>query len=126
MPKRKTSQRQAIRQVFEDAKRPLSVAEVLEAAQLAVDSIGPATIYRGVNALLEDGFLVAVHLPEAPARYELADLAHHHHFHCGGCGKVFDVEGCPGDMADLCPSGFELTGHEVILYGRCDTCVRKA
>lgn len=126
MAQRKTSQREAIRQVFEAVKRPLSVSEVLELAQEKIDSIGTATVYRAVNALVEDGFLVTVHLPEEPARFELADLEHHHHFHCAGCGKVFDVAGCPGAMKDLCPPGFELTGHEVILYGRCDQCVSAA
>jgi len=123
MSQRKTSQRQAIRQVFEAAKRPLSVPEALKLAQEKIESIGSATIYRAVKSLVEDGFLVAVHLPDESARYELADLAHHHHFHCASCGKVFDVAGCPGAMGDLCPPGFELTGHEVILYGRCDQCV---
>lgn len=122
MAQRKTSQRQAIRQVFAEAGRPLTVAEAHELAQQAVESLGSATVYRAVNALVDDDYLVAVQVPGEPDRYELAGLKHHHHFHCSACGKVFDVDGCPGAMDNLCPPGFELTSHEVMLYGRCDAC----
>lgn len=115
-----------MQQAFEDAGRPLSVAEVYELAQNEVASIGTATVYRAVNAMVEEGGLVAVQIPGEPDRYELAGLAHHHHFHCTGCGKVFDVEGCPGAMKNLCPPGFKLTGHEVMLYGHCDECASAA
>ncbi|MEM9414422.1 MAG: transcriptional repressor [Planctomycetota bacterium] len=126
MAQRKTSQRQAVQAVFESAGRPLTVAEAHESAQQSVESIGTATVYRAINALVDEGFLVPVQVPGEPDRYELAGLAHHHHFHCTGCGKVFDVEGCPGAMKNLCPPGFELTGHEVMLYGRCGECASAA
>ncbi len=121
--KRKTSQRQAIRDVLADAGRPLSVAEVQDAAAATVPGLGSATVYRAVNDLLADGFLKAVELPGQPARYERADLGHHHHFHCESCGKAFDVQGCPGKMSQLAPEGFEVRAHEIILYGRCPACV---
>ncbi|NBC11679.1 MAG: transcriptional repressor [Planctomycetes bacterium] len=120
---RKTSQRQAIRNAFADAGRPLSVPEALDEAQREVPGMGPATVYRAVNALVDDGFLKAVELPGEPARYELAELGHHHHFHCKACGKVFDVQGCPGKLGQLAPPGFEVASHEIILYGRCAQCV---
>ena len=50
-----------------------------------------------LHAFLEEGSVVAVPIPGEPPRYESRDAAsrHHHHFHCGGCGRVFDVPGCP-------------------------------
>ncbi len=120
--RRNTSQRQAIRAAFEDAGRPLSIPEALDKAQREVPGMGPATVYRAVNDLVEDGFLKTVELPGQPARYELAGLDHHHHFHCRSCGKVFDVAGCPGKLSSLAPPGFEVNAHEIILYGRCADC----
>ncbi len=120
---RKTRQRQAIRAAFEAAGRPLSIAEALDEAQRKVPGMGPATVYRAVNALVEDGYLKAVELPSEPARYELAELGHHHHFHCRSCSRVFDVPGCPGKLGQLAPPGFEVASHEIILYGRCTECV---
>jgi len=119
---RKTNQRQAIREVFSDAGRPLSVPEAHEAAQHAAPGLGSATVYRAVNDMVADGFLTAVELPGEPARYELADLDHHHHFHCQRCGKVYDVPGCLGQVGRLAPPRFVVTGHEIILYGVCADC----
>ncbi len=124
--KRKTNQRQAIRDALAEAGRPLSIPEVHMAAQEAVPGLGSATVYRAVNDFVAEGFLKPVELPGEPARYELADLDHHHHFHCEACGKAFDVEGCPGKLTDLAPEGFEVKSHEIILYGRCADCASGA
>jgi Fur family ferric uptake transcriptional regulator len=120
---RKTRQRDAIRQVFEDTARPLGPAEVLEAGREHVRGLGIATVYRTINALVDTGWLVPVELPGEPPRYERAGTAHHHHFRCTQCGRVFEIHGCPGDFAPLTPPGFALEGHDVVLYGRCDRCV---
>jgi Fur family ferric uptake transcriptional regulator len=83
-----------------------------------------ATVYRSVKSLVESGEVVAVELPGEPARYEAAGKHHHHHFHCRTCKKVYEVEGCPGELDALVPKGFELESHELVLYGRCLACNR--
>ncbi len=123
---RNTKQRQAIREVFEAAGRPLSAAETVGLARRKQKALGTATVYRAINALVEDGWLVPVELPAEPARYEVAGLRHHHHFYCRSCRKVYDIEGCPSDFISFTPTGFELEAHEVILYGRCDKCTHAA
>ena len=82
-------------------------------------------MYRHIKLLLADGTLLAVDIPGEPARYELAGKAHHHHFHCTACDRVFDMEGCVGKIADLAPPGFSVDRHEVILYGTCAACQKK-
>lgn len=119
---RKTSQRQAIREAFEREKRPLAPNEVLAVAQEDVPKLGIATVYRTLKSLVDEGWLSPVELPGEPARYELAGLDHHHHFHCMGCGRVFDVPGCAKAVHDLLPKGYTLERHEIVLYGRCDAC----
>lgn len=119
---RRTRQRDAVRRVLGAARRPLGAAEVHEAAQGEAPGIGVATVYRTLKGMLDAGELVTVTLPGDTPRYEFAALGHHHHFHCRGCGRVFEVEGCPGNLARLAPPGFELQGHEVVLYGRCTGC----
>jgi len=120
---RKTKQRQIIRCVFEDEKRPLSAGEAVELARMRVHSIGTATVYRAINKMVEEGLLVPVEIPAETTRYEIAGLHHHHHFCCRVCKKVYDVDGCPSDFSQFIPKGFELDAHEVILYGRCGPCV---
>lgn len=121
---RNTRQRDAIRRAIQEAGRPLSAAEVLSLADLHVPGLGVATVYRTLSAFLEEGSVVAVPIPGEPPRYESRDAAsrHHHHFHCGGCGRVFDVPGCPQGLDQLAPPGFSIRGHDLLLHGECSDC----
>lgn len=119
---RNTRQRQAIRQVFEEADRPLGPVEVLPAAQKHVPRLGMATVYRALKTLVEEGWLVTVTLPGEPPRYERAGKTHHHHFRCRACDRVFEADGCLTNLPQLTPQGFRLEGHEVVLYGVCTAC----
>jgi len=119
---RRTRQRDAIRQVFEEIPRPLGLQEVLDAGRQHVAGLGIATVYRTINSLVETGWLVPVELPGEAPRYERAGGGHHHHFRCRSCRSVFEIEGCPGELRDLTPAGFTLEAHEVVLYGLCAAC----
>lgn len=119
---RNTAQRKAIREVFTRSGQPLAPREALESAQRLVPSLGMATIYRTLKALVAEGWLVAVDLPGEAPRYERAGKPHHHHFVCSGCERVFEVEGCPGNLEMLVPPAFRLDRHELVLYGVCATC----
>lgn len=119
---RNTRQRDAIREAFRRADRPLSTDEVHAAARKAVPGLGVATVYRTIRSLQADGWLATVELPGAPARYEQTGKAHHHHFHCEACDKVFDLVGCPDSLQELLPQRFRLDRHELVLYGRCADC----
>lgn len=120
---RDTQQRRAIRKALKDAGHPLSPQELLTLAQEHAESLGIATVYRNLRTLQEDGWLEAVELPGEPARYEVAGKGHHHHFHCRDCDRVYEVEGCPGNLLEVTPQGFQLENHEFVLYGLCDTCL---
>lgn len=119
---RDTQQRRAIRQVFLDNPRPLAPQDVLEYAQGNVTRLGIATVYRNLKALESEGWLAPVSLPGQPVLYERSGLDHHHHFHCTRCGKVFDVNDCPGNIKKLAPKGFVVERHELTLYGVCKSC----
>ena len=119
---RQTRQRAAIERVFSETLRPLDPQEVLAAARRYVPRTGIATVYRAIKALIDDGKVVAVALPGENPRYERAGREHHHHFQCRRCHKVFELEGCSGDFGTVTPPGFRLEDHEVVLYGRCDSC----
>ena len=119
---RSTRQHTAIRAVIDAAGRPLSPQEVLDAAQSEVPGLSQATVYRNLKSLLDEGDIAVVTLPGDSPRYESAKHAHHHHFQCNECKRVFDVHDCPGDLARLAPKGFTVEHHELTLYGRCDEC----
>lgn len=119
---RSTRQRTAIKDVIEASGRPLSPQEILDASQQVVPSLGIATVYRNVKALLDEGSIEVVTLPGEAPRYESAHQAHHHHFQCKRCERVFDVFSCPGSLKNMAPPGFKVEGHELTLYGSCSDC----
>ena len=69
---RDTQQRRAIRKVLAESGRPLAPDDVLQAGQVLVPSLGIATVYRSLKALVADGWLTEVELPGEVTRYELA------------------------------------------------------
>jgi len=121
--KRQTRQKTAIREAFAAAGRPLSPEEALKAAQRHHRTLGIATVYRNIQALVEEGWLQAVEVPGDSPRYELAGKAHHHHFQCNGCGRLYDLEGCVATVRPRLPRGFRASGHEFYVYGTCAACI---
>jgi Fur family transcriptional regulator, ferric uptake regulator len=121
---RNTRQRNEIRAVFERNDRPLPTDEVLRLAQKRMVGIGMATVYRTIKALTEQGWLIPVEVPGASPRYEVRGNAHHHHFHCLKCGKLFELEGCLKNLEKLIPSNFRVIDHVVLIHGFCETCDR--
>ena len=119
---RSTRQRDAIRQAIGAAGRPLSPPEVLALARSSVPALSLATVYRNLKLLHDAEQIKVVSLPGETARYEPAGHAHHHHFKCTRCERVFDVHRCPGDLRQLAPRGFVVEHHEITLYGRCASC----
>jgi len=120
---RNTRQRHMLKEVFEAAGRPLSPHEALEIAREQLPGMGIATVYRTLKAFAEAGWLITVQIPGEPPRYEVSGKAHHHHFRCRRCMRVYETKGCPGNLKLMVPNGFRLENHEVILHGLCKPCV---
>ena len=119
---RTTKQKRAIRSAFETEGRPLSTNEAYEAAQGLVGGLGIATVYRSIKSLLDDGWLTPIDVPGKGVLYELSGKEHHHHFSCTSCHRVFELDGCAGDVIVPLPRGFKSTGHDVTIFGHCATC----
>lgn len=118
-----TKQKAAIREAFTHAARPLSPEEALRGARRHHATLGMATVYRNIQALVEEGWLQPVEVPGDSTRYEVAGKAHHHHFQCNDCGKLYDLDGCVETKKPKLPRGFRASGHEFYVYGTCAACV---
>jgi Fur family ferric uptake transcriptional regulator len=123
---RETKQRDAIRLVFDENESPLLPNEVLKLAQKTVPTLSLATVYRTLNAFVQEGMLRLVSLPAEAPRFERAGKHHHHHFVCRNCKKVFEVHACAGSMQKMVPAGFEMDDHEITLYGLCADCSKQS
>lgn len=120
--KRNTSQRAAIKQVFQYHSRPLGVDEILRSGRELVETLNLATVYRNLKLLVEDGWLETVYHPFLGVLYERAGKGHHHHFHCQTCNRVFELPGCALNEQKAVPKGFIVEAHEIFLFGICPSC----
>ena len=122
--RRNTQQRREIREVFERNDRPLAADEVLQLAQEKMAGLGMATVYRTIKALTDEGWLIPVEVPGSTPRYEVRGKAHHHHFHCLNCLRLFELEGCLERLGKMIPPTFRVIDHVVLIYGFCAGCDR--
>lgn len=121
---RTTRQRKAIEDALRGSVQPMTPEELLSLAQASVPRLGIATVYRAIKDMRDAGEVVAVEVPGHPTCYETAHRGHHHHFHCRGCQRVFEVEGCVHGVDGLAPAGFRVEDHEILLRGICALCSR--
>ncbi len=119
---RQTRQRRVIEATLQQSSCPLLPKEILVQAQQSIPRMGIATVFRTLKKMVDEGSAKMVYLPGESPRYECSDLAHHHHFKCDNCDRVFDINGCPGHLEQLLPAGFQLNDHEITLFGRCAEC----
>jgi Fur family transcriptional regulator, ferric uptake regulator len=119
---RSTRQRRNIRAVFESADRPLSIDEVLIAAKRGRHKVSLSTVYRFVRSLVDEGSLDVIEMPGLGAFYEVAGKAHHHHFSCLACGRVYELNDCVSIRALALPKGFKAVSHDITVAGACAAC----
>ena len=111
----------------------LTAEEIYELVKNRYPEIGLATIYRTVQVLVDLHVIDKVSFDDGFARYELEltgedSRHHHHHAICCQCGAVMSFE---DDLLDnleqavLDRMGFQVTDHEVKLYGYCAECAKK-
>ena len=123
MSKRSTRQKRAIEEVLLRAKGPLSVRDIQVEAARVHSNVSLATVYRVVRDGAETGELSVVRLDDSIARYEVTNRQHHHHFLCTSCSRAFDISLPCSLVANFAPTDFQVTRHEITLYGSCPDCV---
>ncbi len=123
-----TPARLLILEVFEHARKPLSVKdlEIELGKNSAVDMV---TLYRNVENLKSLGILSEVNLSSGQAFYETTSKPHHHHLICEGCGKLEDIDGCRVKSLEqswLKGSSFKnISRHSLEFFGICNKCFNK-
>ena len=118
-----TQQKRVLAQILKESSRPLTPQEICNLAKSTIPSLGIATVYRAIKQFVEEGSVRLVDIPGIPPHYEIATSHHHHFFLCNCCHQVFNLSGCLRDVNSLAPRGFQVENHEIVLYGRCDSCL---
>ncbi|MDX8391832.1 MAG: transcriptional repressor [Mariprofundaceae bacterium] len=123
--KRLTTQRQAILDLINASNRHWDAEEVNRELADRGHAVGIATVYRGLTALEEAGLVASIQLADRK-RYERADKLHHDHMICTECGAIEEFSHQKIEALQQVAAlerGFDMTGHQLVLFGRCSDCV---
>lgn len=91
------------------------------------EEIGLATVYRVLTQFEATGLVIRHHFEGDHSVFEIAPEDHHDHLVCVKCGKVEEfideeIERRQQKIAN--DRGFELTDHNLNMYGLCPECRR--
>jgi Fur family ferric uptake transcriptional regulator len=96
----------------------------------AKEDIGLATVYRVLTQFESAGLVERHHFEDGCSVFELNRGGHHDHIICVSCGRVAEfvdetIEKRQKKIAR--EMGFEISEHQLTLYGRCTDpdCKRK-
>ena len=117
---KKTRQRVDVYKVLYEAKTPLSAAEIFS----ALNSHSAKEMYS--RKLAFEIFAENVLSTEDNALYELKQGTHKHYAVCLLCHTKIPISTCPlheisHDLEKSLPD-FEVTGHQLEIYGYCKEC----
>jgi len=89
------------------------------------EEIGLATVYRVLTQFESAGLVTRHHFEGGHSVFELSPEHHHDHIVCIKCGHVEefadpDIEAKQSEIAKRL--GFELTDHDLNMYGICADC----
>jgi Fur family ferric uptake transcriptional regulator len=89
------------------------------------EEIGLATVYRVLTQFESAGLVTRHHFEGGHSVFELSPEHHHDHIVCIKCGHVTefadpDIEAKQSEIAKRL--GFELTDHDLNMYGICADC----
>lgn len=109
-------------------RRPMTIADLLE----ALPDVAQSSLYRNLTTLEQGGVVSRVVTTGDTGRYELSEqlAGHHHHLVCSRCGAMRDVV-IPESLETTLDNafarvakreGFRLEHHRLDLVGVCGKC----
>ena len=125
-----TPQRRAVLDTIAHSQTHLTPAEIYKTVRQEHPGIGLVTIYRTLEILANLSVICEVNTEGSSRSYLIRRTSgHHHHLICSGCNTVVDFSTC--DLRELeerlsRETGFEVEGHLLELFGRCQKCQKVA
>lgn len=117
-----TPQRLAIVSLM-DQNGHISVREIFDKIKANFPSLSLATVYKNINAMLENNFIKELKIVGQDAKYELIKDAHSHMI-CQTCGKVEDIELDTDALISIAAnkSHYSVAESAIQLFGICPDC----
>jgi Fur family ferric uptake transcriptional regulator len=127
--RRLTRQRVIVAEALAAAKRALSAQELYERIKASHTTLGRATVYRALEAQVQDGMASRFERDGHVSAYVACDAQHHHHLVCTRCQRVEDLD--EAFVAPMLSSvgrrhDFQVDHAALDFYGLCRRCRRKA
>ena len=125
-----TKQRLKIIEILMKAPIALSAEEILREAKTDYPNMALTTVYRNLEVLLLNQCLSKTICGNGTARYEYKKNSHvhRHYLICMDCNQKIELTGCPIHALErgiARETGFEVTGHNLEIYGYCKECGQK-
>lgn len=125
---RMTRQRAAVAELLAAVDDFRSAQQLHELLRDRGESIGLATVYRTLQALVASGQVDVLRSEDGEAIYRRCERReHHHHLICRGCGATVEIDGPSVETwaAQVATAhGFTEIEHTVELFGTCAECVQ--
>lgn len=120
--------RKAVIEVLKNINAPLSAEEIFLKIKQAGISINLSTVYRNLDTMENDGLVEKTIMKDSKSRFELTGDEHRHHLICTNCKKMVSFDVCPlreYEKSVRRNTSFDITGHQLVLYGICPDCKKE-
>lgn len=123
--RRKTHQRELVREAVSALHTHPTAAQVYEYVHMRNDKVSLATVYRNLNLLVEEGDILAI--DTTAGRHFDHRTDNHGHLVCRVCGAMMDVAvPCKPTIDDEVSklTGYSDVCHRILFEGICPNCAR--
>jgi Fur family ferric uptake transcriptional regulator len=123
--RRPTRQRSAVLAALEERDDFCSAQDLHALLRERGDAVGLATVYRALQALVEDAQVDVLRGGDGEAVYRRCSTVHHHHLVCRSCGRTVEVADAPVERwaaRVAAEHGFAEVEHQVEVFGICADC----
>jgi Fur family ferric uptake transcriptional regulator len=123
--RRTTRQRSALVALLDELDGFRSAQDLHALLRERGDSVGLATVYRALQALVDEGQLDILRSTDGEAAYRRCSPVHHHHLVCRSCGTAVEVADPPVERwaaRVAAEHGFADVQHQVEVFGTCRDC----
>lgn len=126
-----TSQRIALLKLLESTHEHFDAEEIYFQLRQDQEHVSRATVYRSLEALVEQELVSKLDFGDGRMRYELSrgEDDHHDHLVCEACGKViefFNLEIEAQQIAICQENDFIASSHTMLIFGTCSDCRKQS
>lgn len=105
----------------------MSAEDVYKTLLESGDDVALATVYRVLTQFEEAGLIKRHNFEGGHSVFEIEQGVHHDHLVCVKCNRVEEfideeIEKRQGEIAEQ--AGFQMTDHNLTIYGICKSCGR--